>query len=187
LPWAVRIDPAHRPLQYLGQATYQPTFLYESLWDLALIGVLWWAAERFAIRRGYLIALYAALYTFGRFWTEYLRVDEAHHILGLRLNDWVSILVFTGAVALLTSRGRARPGDELVRDPLPGRRDPLSGQTANDARQGATPSAGPDIASSHPEVGPAGVLLHGVSDPTRGPTQGEDGLPGTGDHRLTEH
>ena len=43
LPWAVRIDPAHRPADSPGVATYQPTFLYESLWDLAVAGVVVWA------------------------------------------------------------------------------------------------------------------------------------------------
>jgi outer membrane biosynthesis protein TonB len=38
-------------------------------------------------------------YTVGRFWVEYLRVDDANHFLGLRLNNWTSILVFLGALA----------------------------------------------------------------------------------------
>ena len=37
----------------------------------------------------------------GRFWIEYLRVDPAHDILGLRLNVWTAILVFVGAVAYI--------------------------------------------------------------------------------------
>ncbi len=118
LPWAVHIDLAQRPARYLNDATFQPTFLYESLYDLAIIGMLWWAAGHLRIRRGYLLALYVALYTFGRFFTEYLRIDEAHHFWGLRLNDWVSIIVFVAAVGLLLLRGRPRTGDETVTDPL---------------------------------------------------------------------
>ncbi|MDQ1428192.1 MAG: hypothetical protein QOK39_1668, partial [Acidimicrobiaceae bacterium] len=34
LPWGLRVDAAHRPLAYAHAATFQPTFLYESLWDL---------------------------------------------------------------------------------------------------------------------------------------------------------
>ena len=37
----------------------------------------------------------------GRGWIEYMRVDDAHHILGLRLNDWTAIIVFICAVAFL--------------------------------------------------------------------------------------
>ena len=35
----------------------------------------------------------------GRFWIEGLRVDAAHHIFGLRLNQWTSIILFIGAMA----------------------------------------------------------------------------------------
>jgi hypothetical protein len=41
-------------------------------------------------------------YTVGRFWIEALRVDPAHHFLGLRINDWVSIIVFLGALLYFT-------------------------------------------------------------------------------------
>jgi prolipoprotein diacylglyceryl transferase len=116
LPWAVRID---HPVGYPPGTTFQPTFLYESLWDLVVVGLVLWAASRFRIRRGYLLALYAALYTAGRFWTEYLRIDDAHRFLGLRLNDWTSILVFVVSASLFVLRGRPRPGDELVSDRLP--------------------------------------------------------------------
>ena len=38
------------------------------------------------------------VYTVGRAWIEYLRIDDANHILGLRLNDWTAIIVFIGAL-----------------------------------------------------------------------------------------
>jgi prolipoprotein diacylglyceryltransferase len=69
-----------------------------------------WAERRLPIRKGYLFYTYAALYTIGRFFTEHLRVDEAHRYLGLRLNDWTSIIVFVVSIAVLATRGRARPG-----------------------------------------------------------------------------
>ena len=55
---------------------------------------------------GHPFALYAAAYTAGRFWIEYLRIDDAHHILGLRLNDWTSLLVFTAALAYVVLSAR---------------------------------------------------------------------------------
>ena len=120
LPWAVKIDnpvvPGH---VYAPGTTFQPTFLYESLWDLAVVGIVIWVERRFRIRRGFLLAAYAAAYTFGRFWTEYMRIDEAHHYLGLRLNDWTSIIVFVFALAILLAFGRAKPGEDRAGDPLP--------------------------------------------------------------------
>ncbi|MBO0747400.1 MAG: prolipoprotein diacylglyceryl transferase, partial [Acidimicrobiaceae bacterium] len=115
LPWAVRID---HPTGYPPGTTFHPTFLYESLWDLGVVAAVIWAGSRFRIRRGYLFALYAALYTPGRFWIEYLRIDTAHRFFGLRLNDWASVIVFVAAVALLVWRGRPGPDDEAAGEPL---------------------------------------------------------------------
>ena len=55
-----------------------------------------------------LFCLYVALYTFGRFFMELLRIDPAHHLAGLRLNAWVSILVFAAAAALFVRFQRGR-------------------------------------------------------------------------------
>jgi prolipoprotein diacylglyceryl transferase len=104
LPWALRIDADHRPPATPTVALYHPTFLYELLWNLGVAALVIWAERRFRLRRGRAFALYVAAYTVGRFWIEALRVDAAHHIFGLRLNDWVSILVFIGAVTFMVLR-----------------------------------------------------------------------------------
>jgi len=117
LPWGLQIDPAHRPVLADGtpdpHAYFQPTFLYESLWDVAVALVVIWLDRRRHFTRGRAFALYVALYTFGRFWIESLRIDDAHKFLGLRLNDWVSVVVFAGAVGYFWVMGR-RPATEPV-------------------------------------------------------------------------
>ncbi|GLW12235.1 prolipoprotein diacylglyceryl transferase 1 [Microtetraspora sp. NBRC 13810] len=103
LPWGLEIDPS-RPGTVPGEDTYHPTFLYESIWDVALAFALIWIGRRFAFRHGRLFALYVAGYTFGRFWIEGLRVDpvggvdHAVDFLGLRLNQWTAIVLFIGAL-----------------------------------------------------------------------------------------
>jgi prolipoprotein diacylglyceryl transferase len=99
LPWGLKIDAAHRLPQYFDKATYHPTFLYELLWDFVGVGLLLYARRRFRIRPPGLFALYVAWYCFGRFFEELLRVDPAHHIAGLRLNAWVSAILFVLSVA----------------------------------------------------------------------------------------
>ena len=133
LPWAVKIDrPVHCSSVTACVAyppsvsTFQPTFLYESIWDLACVGLIVLAERRLRIRKGYLFFVYAALYCVGRFFTEHLRVDEAHRYGGLRLNDWVSIAVFALAVGVLLTRGRARPGPPTG-GPLDVSRSPADG------------------------------------------------------------
>jgi prolipoprotein diacylglyceryl transferase len=98
LPWALQIAPAHRPLGYEQFATFHPTFLYEIVWNLALAAVLVWLGRNRRVRAPGLFALYVAGYSLGRIGEELLRVDPAHHILGLRLNLYVAALLFAAGL-----------------------------------------------------------------------------------------
>jgi prolipoprotein diacylglyceryl transferase len=121
LPWGLKIDAAHRPVQYIGNATFHPTFLYELIWDVLGVLLLLWVARRWRIRPPGLFALYVAYYCFGRFFEELLRVDPAHHFAGLRLNAWVSIVCFAVAVPVFVWLQR-RPEDGKPREPRRARR-----------------------------------------------------------------
>ena len=99
LPWGLEIDPAHRPVNYLRYSTFQPTFLYEIIWNLALAGVLIWLGRRGKITAPGLFALYVAGYSAFRIFEESLRIDPSHYLFGLRLNLYVAaILTIVGAV-----------------------------------------------------------------------------------------
>ena len=117
LPWGLEIAPEFRPDGYADFATFHPTFLYESLWMVAVAGVLVWADRRFHMGHGRVFALYVLLYTLGRGWIEYLRIDNANTVLGVRLNVWTSILVGLGALIYLVVSARLRPGREQVQPP----------------------------------------------------------------------
>ena len=87
LPWGLKIDAAHQrglAAKYLNAKAYQPTFLYELIWDLAGVALLLWLDKRYTFRPPALFALYVAYYCFGRFFEELLRIDPSHHFLGLR-------------------------------------------------------------------------------------------------------
>jgi len=94
LPWGLEIDPERRPLEYFDEPTFHPTFLYEMVWDFAGVGLLLLLSWRFRFRPPALFALYISYYCFGRFFEELLRVDPAHEFGPLRLNAWVSVVVF---------------------------------------------------------------------------------------------
>ncbi len=96
--WCLEIEPG-RPGTVPGALTYHPAFLYEFVWTLAVAGVLLLLDRRFSFRHGRLFALYIMGYTLGRFFIEGLRVDPAHEILGMRLNQWTSIVLFLAALA----------------------------------------------------------------------------------------
>jgi prolipoprotein diacylglyceryl transferase len=109
LPWALQISPAHRPAGYLGYATFNPTFLYELIWDLALAAALVWLIRHRQIRAPGIFALYVTGYSAFRIFEELLRVDPAHHFLGERLNFWVaSLLTIAGFAWFLYTQRSAR-------------------------------------------------------------------------------
>ena len=105
---------------------YQPTFLYELLWNLLVAVVVVWADQRFQLGGGRAFAVYVAGYTLGRIWIEMLRIDPANHFFGVRINVYTSVLVFVGAVLFLILRrhvgredpavvwGPDRPGNEKL-------------------------------------------------------------------------
>ncbi|MBV9203962.1 MAG: prolipoprotein diacylglyceryl transferase, partial [Actinobacteria bacterium] len=90
LPWGLQIPYPYRvsggiPAQYLHFSTFQPTFLYELIFDFAWAGVLVWLGHHRAIRPPGLFALYVFGYSAYRIFEESLRIDSSVYILGLRL------------------------------------------------------------------------------------------------------
>ena len=135
LPWAVEITST---ADGRVPGTYHPTFLYESLWCIGVALLVIWADRRFRLGHGRAFALYVAAYCAGRFWIEYMRVDDAHHILGLRLNNWTALLVFLLAVVYMVLSARKRPGREAVVEP---------GAETSDGTAGDDPDGGTVIAN----------------------------------------
>jgi len=138
------------------KGVYQPTFLYESLWDVGVAVLVWLLDRRYRFGKGRAFALYVMAYCAGRFWIEAMRSDEAEHFLGMRLNNWTALVVFAGAL-LYFMRVRG-PRERLV----VGENDtieavvPDDGGTADDG--GAVPDdASPvgGVAGDGPEAGPA--------------------------------
>ena len=115
LPWALKISPVHRPAGYTQYATFQPSFLYEMVWDLLLAGFLIWLGRKRIVRPPGIFALYVAGYCGYRVFEETIRTDYSVRILGMRLNFWVaSIGLIAGAVwfvwiQLLDPRAQPEP------------------------------------------------------------------------------
>ena len=98
LPWGLQIDSARRPDEFIFDETFHPTFLYEGLWNLAAAAILLILDRFYRFRPPALFALYVALYTGFRFYLESLRIDPSGEFLGLRVNAWVSGVLFVGSV-----------------------------------------------------------------------------------------
>jgi prolipoprotein diacylglyceryl transferase len=112
LPWGLKINPEHRVAGYETDTTFHPTFLYEFVYDLVGVGLLLLLDRRFRFRPPALFALYVSYYTAGRFCEELLRIDPAHHFAGLRLNAWVSIVVFAVSTSFFVWWQFLRGGEE---------------------------------------------------------------------------
>lgn len=106
LPWGLSIDNAHLPSGYASGTLFHPTFLYECLWNLAGVAVLLLIDRQIKVKSGQLFASYIMVYTLGRVWIEMLRIDDAHHFLGLRINVWTSIVVFSLGLMTFIIAGR---------------------------------------------------------------------------------
>jgi prolipoprotein diacylglyceryl transferase len=120
LPWGLEIAVENRPQEFITQPTFHPLFLYECLWNLAGVVVLLLIDRRFRIRPPGLFALYVAWYTGFRAWEETLRIDPSHEYYGLRLNFYVSVVLFVLAViAFIWSQRRGKEPDRARKAPRP--------------------------------------------------------------------
>jgi phosphatidylglycerol---prolipoprotein diacylglyceryl transferase len=119
LPWAVEIEPSRRPEEYAAAETFHPTFLYESLFNLANALLLGWLAAnlpRTRLREGDVFFLYFVNYGVARFLIERLRTDSLY-IGPLPAAYWFSFgLIAVGAAGILLGR-TIRPARRP--DPLP--------------------------------------------------------------------
>jgi len=110
LPWALRVDAAHTPRGYPIGTTFQPTFLYEMIFNLALAGFLIWLGRTGKIKAPGLFALYVTGYSGFRIWEETLRIDPSQYLFGLRLNLYVAaVFTLIGLVWFIAIQRRPRP------------------------------------------------------------------------------
>ena len=104
LPWALKVSSSvAEKAGYTAGTTFHPTFLYESVGCVVLAWLLIRIERRLSPARGRLFAWYVVGYTVLRFGVEGLRIDSAHHVGGLRLNQWVAVGVCAVAVLFLVN------------------------------------------------------------------------------------
>ena len=110
LPWKLYISPPHRPAGFAQFDFFHPTFLYESLWDLAVFLVLiGWLRPKLRGRPGALFFCYVGLYSIGRFAIEALRLDS-FWIGAFRVPQIASVIgvaIAIGGLACLRRRDAA--------------------------------------------------------------------------------
>jgi len=157
LPWALEIPKHFRPLHYGQFATFQPTFLYELIWDLLLAAFLIWLGSRRSIRPPGLFALYVAGYSAFRIFEESLRIDNSEHFLGLRLNFYVATVLTLAGLAWFVISQRRTPapvtaavepdGEKDGADDSAVEADPTEQESAESSAQADSSEPEPDEAA----------------------------------------
>jgi prolipoprotein diacylglyceryl transferase len=162
LPWGLEISYYARlhsgmPARYLHYTTFQPSFLYELIFDLCWAAVLVWLGHHRGIRPPGLLALYATGYSAYRIFEETIRIDSSAYFLGLRLNFFVAIVATAASLAWFIYTQRRSSG--LVPPAAPEGLEPeehASSGTVAGGAGGAGAAAGPDHAPARPAPGGAG-------------------------------
>jgi len=173
LPWGLYIPPSYRPPGYLSSQTFQPTFLYELIFDLALAAALVWLGHHRGIKAPGLFALYVTGYSAFRIFEESLRVDPSEHFFGLRLNMYVAIAgtVAGGAWLWYTQRyGQGLPSNTPGVAALP-----PAAAAGSTAAGGTVAGAGEQPAGTAGE--PAGDTAADGAAAAPGTGTGHDGEP----------
>ena len=98
LPW--RVVYTHPNSPSYGRLPQHPAVAYELLMDLFIFGVLWKLRGRIK-PDGTLFLLYLIIYSVGRFFLSFLRLDSNIVFLSLNQPQWICLLVLAIAVPLL--------------------------------------------------------------------------------------
>jgi len=115
LPWGLLIPLQYRPTGYQQFRTFQPTFLYELIWDLALAAFLVWLGNHRSIRPPGLFALYVTGYSAFRIYEELIRIDTSERYFGFRLNFYIAtVMTAVGLVWFVLSQRRGKTVEELA-------------------------------------------------------------------------
>ncbi len=107
LPWGIFIDIFNRPIDFVSFSHFHPTFLYESIGCLIIFFILMSLHFRIIKKKDYnfknyflITFLYLILYSILRFSLEFIRIDFAPEILGLRFPQFISIIIVVVLIVL---------------------------------------------------------------------------------------
>jgi prolipoprotein diacylglyceryl transferase len=152
LPWGLQIESSNAAYpQGLPEGTlFQPTFLYEIIWNVIGFTVIVLIDRRFKLQWGRVLALYLIWYGIGRSFLESIRVDTSETFFGIRTNVWASFAAIVLGVIVFIVQSRRHPGKEPSAY-LPGREPQRRGSVNSDDTYSDTDDDAPtDVADAEP-------------------------------------
>jgi len=107
LAWGIPIDLFHRPIEYITQAYFHPTFLYESVGSLLICFILIFLITNKNLKLNkniyiWVTLAYMVLYSILRFSLEFIRIDRSPLFLGLRFPQVMSLIIIIISIIILT-------------------------------------------------------------------------------------
>ncbi|UOQ48263.1 prolipoprotein diacylglyceryl transferase [Gracilibacillus caseinilyticus] len=82
---------------------YHPTFLYESVWNIAGF-ILLLILRKYPLRRGEMFLTYVIWYSIGRYFIEGMRTDSLYIVGELRTAQFISVLLIIGSLVIMFYR-----------------------------------------------------------------------------------
>lgn len=113
-PWGLEIEsdnPAF-PIGLPEGTLFQPTFIYEVVWNLIGVAVILWVGRKLGLQWGKLISVYLVWYGAGRIVWESIRIDPSELFLGIRTNVWAAIAAVIIGIVVFAVQSRRHPGIE---------------------------------------------------------------------------
>ncbi len=99
LPWKLYIAPQFRPIPYTDYEYFHPAFLYESLLDLAIFGILLFMINKKLYKKeGNLALIYLILYSIVRILVESIRIDSVKYYFGIPV-----AIIMSGCIIVVAS------------------------------------------------------------------------------------
>lgn len=101
LAWGIPIETSNRPFGFIDNIYFHPTFLYESIWNFVVLGLLYFIWRKNKNKPGLVFWAYIILYSLGRLVVESFRIDRTPLIFGWRLPLLISAGLFVvGSMSL---------------------------------------------------------------------------------------
>lgn len=97
-----------RPVEYFDVAFFHPTFLYEALWNIFALLILFFVVRKLAKNvSGIVFFAYLGIYSFGRLMIEHVRLDSVLNVGQWHAAEIVSIFIIFFSIVMIFWRRKA--------------------------------------------------------------------------------
>lgn len=112
LPWGIPINIENRPLEFINQSFFHPTFFYESLGSILIFFILLiiiFCYNNLESKSSMkIVSFYLFLYSILRFSLEFIKIDKTPTLIGLRWPQIISLIIIFIALIIFKKSKHAQ-------------------------------------------------------------------------------